>query len=131
MSKSKIQIKDRWSGEVIIEIDGPLSEANLGGANLRGANLGGANLRGANLRGANLSGAELRGVILCGAWIDGAVVCTEDIGGPGHILCALTNDEWAWVQANRAKDLKEAAQAPRKMIDAKGGEEKPLDTPTD
>ena len=86
-----VEIKNRWTGEVIFTWEGDaevtgvsygeklgravleaikakanlrgayLSDANLSDANLRGANLSGANLSGANLRGANLSDANLSG----------------------------------------------------------------------
>jgi len=78
-----------------------LRYTDLSGANLRGANLRGANLTGANLRGADLQYAKLHRTTLCGATIDGAILNPEDIGGPGHILCALTDAEWAWVRAQR------------------------------
>jgi len=56
-----MQIKNRFTGEVVKEIDGAdLRDADMSNANLRDANLRGANLRGANLRGANLRGADLR-----------------------------------------------------------------------
>ena len=79
-----VQIKSRWTGEVLYswEADSDvtgltfgeklgkavlaavkerayLRDANLSGAYLRGANLSGAYLSGANLSGANLSGANL------------------------------------------------------------------------
>ena len=77
----KIEIKNRWSGEVIfaheaennsmsltvkaaLDASVSLSDANLSGANLSGADLSGADLRGANLSGANLSGADLSGANL-------------------------------------------------------------------
>ncbi len=50
---------------------------------------------------AYLSRADLSGATLCGATIDGAVLRGSDIGGPGHILCALTDDEWAQISAAR------------------------------
>ena len=93
-----------------------LRGANLSGANLRGADLSGANLCGADLREAYLSGADLSGAYLCGAdlsganltditlccaTLDGALVRDGDIGGPGHILCALTDAEWEGVKAGR------------------------------
>lgn len=55
----------------------------------------------ANLSGADLRWANLRAITLCSATIDGAVVRAEDIGGPGHILCALTDDEWNMIQKGR------------------------------
>ena len=64
-------------------------------------NLGGANLFRADLSGADLSKADLSGAVLCNATIDGAVVKLGDIGGPGHILCALTDEEWALIKKGR------------------------------
>ncbi len=86
--------------------DADLSGADFGGADLTRANLTGANLTRANLTGAyltraNLTGAYLTRVSFCGATIDGARLNPSDIGGPGHILCALTDDEWATIQAGR------------------------------
>ena len=79
-----------------------LRGADLRGAYLRGANLGGANLGGANLGGANLGGADLGRVTWCGATIDGAILRPSSIGGPGHILWALTDEEDRMVRAGRA-----------------------------
>ena len=79
-----------------------LSEANLSGANLSGADLCDADLRGANLSGADLCGANLAKTTLCNAVVDGAMVRPEDIGGPGHILCALTDTEWQTIQQHRS-----------------------------
>ena len=68
----KIEIKNRWTGEVLFEYekeDNTIKEtvveavkncADLGDADLGGADLGGANLRGAYLRDADLGGAYLR-----------------------------------------------------------------------
>ncbi len=83
-----IEIKDRFTGEVIVSGDVSIKElveinranlcganlidANLCGANLCGANLIDANLCGANLCGANLIDANLRGANLCGANLCGA-----------------------------------------------------------
>lgn len=55
----------------------------------------------ADLRGADLSEADLRRISLCNATIDGAIVRPDDIGGPGHILCALTEDEWETIRKKR------------------------------
>ena len=70
----KIEIKNRWTGEVIyackaksmrlavqaaIKADANLRDANLRYANLEGADLEGADLWNANLEGANLEGANL------------------------------------------------------------------------
>ena len=104
------------SGADLREAD--LRGADLSGADLSGANLRGANLRGADLSGANLSGANLSQITLCGATIDGAVVRDDDIGGPGHILCALTDDEWAMIQAGRAATEPQPAAAADESRDA-------------
>jgi uncharacterized protein YjbI with pentapeptide repeats len=71
-NKTNIQIKNRWTGEIIFESEKTtwkevVEEAKNNGADLSGADLRGANLRGANLCGANLSGANLRGAELCNA----------------------------------------------------------------
>ena len=71
----KIEIKDRWDGNVILcgeheSIKDALEKnkgANLEGAYLRGADLGDANLEGANLRCAYLGDANLEGANLRGA----------------------------------------------------------------
>jgi hypothetical protein len=85
----KIEIKHRFSGNILFEgefgslkialevavrggadlsyaylRDADLSDADLNRANLNGANLSDANLNGANLRDANLSGANLNGANL-------------------------------------------------------------------
>jgi hypothetical protein len=60
-----IQIKLRYSGKVIKEVDATsLVNADLRGANLRGADLRGADLRCAYLRDTDLLGADLRGADL-------------------------------------------------------------------
>lgn len=79
---SKFEIKHRYSGAVLFEMEAEslklcveaalslkadLREADLGGADLREAYLGGADLRGADLRGTYLMGADLRGANLRGA----------------------------------------------------------------
>ena len=59
--KKKIQIKNRWTGVVIMDVEAEtLIGADLSGANLTGADLTGADLTGADLSGADLSGADLR-----------------------------------------------------------------------
>ena len=73
-----IEIKHRWSGEVIFTAKGAttiaaaLSMAIASGAYLRGANLSGADLRGADLRDACLSDAYLSGANLRDAHLGGA-----------------------------------------------------------
>jgi len=75
--KAKIEIKNRWTGEVIYSseketIKEAVEEAVGLGADLRGANLREANLREANLREADLWGANLREADLWGADLGGA-----------------------------------------------------------
>jgi len=87
-------------------IDADLRDANLQGADLSFAFLMDADLRDATLSGANLKNAALHGtnlrcITLCGATIDGAILNHDAVGGPGHILCALTDAEWAWVKQQR------------------------------
>jgi hypothetical protein len=77
----KIEIKSRFDGSVLFELEttslklcveaAVKSGASLDGANLNGANLYGANLNGANLDGTNLDGANLYGASLYGASLDG------------------------------------------------------------
>ncbi len=67
-----IEIKHRFTGSVLFELDCGgikicLEAALKAGADLRGADLRGAYLRGANLGGADLSGADLYGADLYGA----------------------------------------------------------------
>jgi hypothetical protein len=91
-----IEIKDRWTGDVLYTSDcatvrdameaacrsrANLSGANLSGADLSGANLSGADLSGANLSGANLSGADLSGADLSGADLSGADLSGADLSG--------------------------------------------------
>jgi uncharacterized protein YjbI with pentapeptide repeats len=119
----KIQIKSRWSANVLFEHDcenntiaitlraaveisaslkgaylkgANLEGANLGGANLKGAYLGGANLGGANLKGANLKGANLEGANLKGAYLEGANLKGAYLGGAylkGAYLEGANHDE--------------------------------------
>ena len=89
-----IEIKHRFTGQVICAFDvetmrdavikavksgADLSGADLSGANLYGANLSGANLYGANLSRANLSGADLSGANLYGANLYGADLSLADL----------------------------------------------------
>ncbi len=72
-----IQIKNRWTDNIIHEGDyvsilEALSGAIKSGANLKGANLEGAYLEGAYLKGAYLEGAYLKGAYLKGAYLKGA-----------------------------------------------------------
>ena len=90
--------RQRRLGECCLDLSG----VNLRGVNLSGVNLIGADLREADLSGADLREANLRLVAFCGATIDGAVLSKDDVGGPGHILCALTSQEWELIQEKRA-----------------------------
>jgi hypothetical protein len=102
-----IQIKNRFTGEVIKTIDADtlryaglsraflryadlryadlsyafLSDADLRGADLRGADLRRANLSGADLRRANLSGADLSGAELRRANLSGADLSGAELSG--------------------------------------------------
>ena len=67
----KIEIRNRFSGEIIIEgeynsIRGAAEDANLSGVDLRDADLRDADLRGVDLRDADLSGVDLRDADLSG-----------------------------------------------------------------
>ena len=83
----KIQIKNRYTDEIIIEGEAEsmkkfleknnganLREADLRGADLREADLLGADLRGADLLGADLRGADLREADLREADLRGAKI---------------------------------------------------------
>ena len=86
-----IEIKNRFTFEVIhggefdsikeCLLDAIENNANLYGANLRGADLRGADLRGADLYGANLYGANLYGANLYGANLRGADLRGADLYG--------------------------------------------------
>ena len=54
-----MQIKSRWNGHVLFELDSCSQRISLETAVRSGANLRGADLRGANLASADLSGADL------------------------------------------------------------------------
>jgi len=93
-----MNIKNRITGEVLFEHEGPLAGAdlrlaNLSGASLSGANLSWANLSGANLRGANLSEASLRGANLSGANLIGANLSWANLIGANLRRAVLPNGE--------------------------------------
>ena len=88
-----MNIKNRITGEVLFEHEGPLAGADLRLANLRGANLSWANLSGANLRGANLSEANLRGANLSGANLIGANLSWANLIGANLRRAVLPNGE--------------------------------------
>jgi len=89
--KVTITIKNRWTGDVMIESEkttykevveenkADLREANLYEADLRGADLCEANLREANLRGADLCEANLYEADLRGADLRGADLYKADL----------------------------------------------------
>jgi hypothetical protein len=90
MTDKKIEIKHRFTGDVLYTGSGSVREAlikavaeraDLSGANLRGANLRGANLSGADLYGADLRGADLYGASLCGANLFGADLSEANLCG--------------------------------------------------
>ena len=85
MKKVKIEIKNRWTGDVLFEYEkenntlkDTVEKAIENRANLEGADLRGADLEGADLRGANLEGADLYGANLYGADLEGAYIYVSD-----------------------------------------------------
>jgi len=108
----KFEIKHRWNGEILFEVEAgdfraALEIAVKKGANLVRANLDGANLYGANLVRANLDGANLDGANLVRANLDGAkgvnpLICTPllmllDQPGPIRAYKLVTqNMEGPW-----------------------------------
>jgi hypothetical protein len=76
-----MEIKHRYTGDVLHTVGADLIGADLSGANLSGANLIDADLRGANLSGANLSGADLIDANLIGADLSGANLSGADLRG--------------------------------------------------
>ena len=113
VKKVKIQIKNRWTGNIIFEseketykeavieanlreanlIEADLREANLIEANLREADLRGADLREADLSGANLSGANLREADLSGADLREADLSEADLSEANLIEANLRGAE--------------------------------------
>jgi uncharacterized protein YjbI with pentapeptide repeats len=85
------QIKSRFSGKILFEMEcdsfkscveaAVRSGANLYGADLSRANLSGANLYGANLYGADLSRADLSGANLYGANLSRADLSRANLYG--------------------------------------------------
>jgi hypothetical protein len=76
-----IEIRNRWTNEVLFSVEAETLRAACEAAIRAGANLSSANLRGANLRGANLRGADLDGADLDGADLDGADLGGANLGG--------------------------------------------------
>ena len=67
MAKTKFQIKNAYTDEVIVEMEAETlreivgkNKANLWGADLRGADLQGADIREVDLQGANLWEAKMK-----------------------------------------------------------------------
>ena len=81
MAKTKFQIKNTYTDEVIVEMEAEtlreVVEKNK--ADLRGADFVGADLRGANLQGADLWEADLRKADLWGANLQGADLREADL----------------------------------------------------
>ena len=119
--KEMIEIKNRYTGEVLfscirITIAQTLAEAvgahvnlsnsnlccadlhgaDLHGADLREAYLHNSDLRGADLRGADLRRANLHGADLCGANLRGADLCEADLCGAidGNV-CRMDFGGWS------------------------------------
>lgn len=125
---SLIQIRNRWSGEVLFEhdVDGNimaitviaalengailrkaiLRKANLRDSDLSDVDLSGANLSGADLSGANLSGADLRGANLSGANLSGAYLRNADLVGAylrNADMTPVRDDIWSVLSAAPAE----------------------------
>lgn len=88
MSKLKIEIKDRWFGNILFEYEKEnntlketLEKAVEEGAYLYGADLKGADLEEANLEGAYLKGANLKGAYLKRADLEGAYLKEANLEG--------------------------------------------------
>ena len=94
--KVSIQIKNRWTGDVIYESEKTtfkeavkeaikskvdLSETNLSGSDLSKVNLSGSDLSKVNLSGSDLSGSDLSEVNLYGSDLYGANLSGSDLSG--------------------------------------------------
>lgn len=102
-----MKIKNRYSGEIILEIEGPLSRADLSGANLSRANLSRAKLSGANLYGAKLTGADLSRADLSGADLSGANLYRAYLSGADLSRADLSRANLSRVDLSEV-DLSEA-----------------------
>ena len=95
MSKIKIQIKSRWTGQILFEyekdnntikdtvLEAVKSSADLSDADLRGADLSRADLRSADLRGANLRDAKEIPYFPLACPSDGAFVAWKKVESHG------------------------------------------------
>jgi hypothetical protein len=107
----EVEVKNRFTGQVICTGEtvaaavvkslanlrgADLSEANLSGADLSGANLRGADLREANLSGADLSGADLSRADLSGAYLSRADLSGADLIGADLSGANLSGAKIAW-----------------------------------
>src|SRR5574343_242627 len=96
-----IQIKNKFSGEIILELatlrGADLQNADLGGADLQGADLQdadlwAANLWAANLRNADLQGADLRDADLWDADLRDANLRDANLRGAAAVITGLRWD---------------------------------------
>ena len=110
-----IQIKNRFTGEIIREIEGDtLRGADLGNSNLVGADLRGADLRGAKLYEADLYGADLHGANLANCRGILSFTCEQHLGiyfkyNNQHyfkIGCITNTSEW-WLKNYKEVGKKE------------------------
>jgi predicted transcriptional regulator len=115
----QLQIRHRFSSEVIYSAPAPslgalvesavswgidMSHADLAGVNLpradlSGAQLSGANLAGAILVGADLTGAKLAGATLASADMHGVILCKANLAGANLSDSNMTmaNGSWAFL----------------------------------
>ena len=119
---SKFEIKHRYSGAVLFEMETDSlklcveealkSEADLSGADLSGADLSEADLCRADLRGADLIGANLSGADLCEADLIGANLSWADLSGANMSVANMSGANLSRADLSRANlsgaDLSEA-----------------------
>ena len=91
MFKSKVEIKNRFTGEVMFKGDNLIALVRDNRANLSCADLSGADLSGANLYRANLSGANLSGAIGINPYLITPLLILKDM--PGKIRAYKLVDE--------------------------------------
>ena len=87
----KFQIKHRWSGAVLFELETDSFRLCVEAAVKAGANLAGADLADAYLAGANLAGANLAGADLARAYLGGADLARAYLGGADLAGAKLTD----------------------------------------
>jgi Pentapeptide repeats (8 copies) len=117
--QTQVQIRHRFSGEVIYSAPAPslgalvesavswgidMSHADLAGVNLPRADLSGAQLSGANLArailvGADFTGAKLAGATLASADMHGVILCKANLAGANLSDSNMTmaNGSWAFL----------------------------------